>query len=260
MDKHNTELVVKVNNAMNTVALGKLNAVELDLLYCICATVKEKGTDEIVLSFDKIRQITNYSSTDLKDFVRDLDRTNKKLINLDFKIETETLLIRFVLFPTFAIDTLKKQLTVAVNQKFAFVLNDLTSDFTRFELQEFLDVKSKYSKVLYKLLKQYRHTGILVIDIAEFRRLLDVPKSYQMSHIDDKILNPAIKELKPVFRAVGYKKIKDPKQKNKVVQLQFYFTKESRGDSPSLAKAKKAPTKNDDFLQNKMGKVPKFEK
>ncbi len=43
---------------------------------------------------------------------------------------------------------------------------------------------------------QYRSTGYYVVRIEEFRSLMDIPEYYQMGNIDQKVLNPALRELK----------------------------------------------------------------
>ena len=48
----------------------------------------------------------------------------------------------------------KRTLTVSVNSRFSFLLNDLTSQFTRFELAEFTALRSSYAKECYRRLEQ----------------------------------------------------------------------------------------------------------
>lgn len=226
VDKKDTKLAVRYDNDMNTVALGKLNATELDLFYTICATIKEKGTAPIVLDFDNIRRISDYKATRLDRFIADLKRTNSKLMSLNLTVTTEQEIIQFVLFPTFTIKPKEKTLTIEVNKRMGYLLNDITGNFTRFELQEFIDLKSSYSKVLYKHLKQFRKTGYYIVDIGVFREFMDIPPKYRMSEIDKKVLAPCIKELKNIYSNLSIKKIKDKQACNAVKQLVFQFEPE----------------------------------
>ena len=57
-----------------------------------------------------------------------------------------------------------------------FLLNQLTSNFTRFELKEFVTLKSSYSKEFYRRMKQFKNTGFWKCSIEEFRYLLDIPE------------------------------------------------------------------------------------
>ena len=90
---------------------------------------------------------------------------------------------------------------MGVNEEFAFLLNDLTSQFTRFELAEFADLKSKYAKEFYRRAKQYRSSGIWKISRDEFCRLLSVPKSTaeQVRDLNKRVLKPIIEECGPLL-------------------------------------------------------------
>lgn len=53
-----------------------------------------------------------------------------------------------------------------MNSRFSFLLNDLTSQFTRFELAEFTALRSSYDKECYRRLKQYRKTGVWKVSLG----------------------------------------------------------------------------------------------
>lgn len=73
--------------------------------------------------------------------------------------------------------------------------------FTRFELAEFADLKSKYAKEFYRRAKQYRSSGIWKISRDEFCRLLSVPKSTaeQVRDLNKRVLKPIIEECGPLL-------------------------------------------------------------
>ncbi len=114
--------------------------------------------------------------------------------------------MQFTLFSGFETDWKTAKLLVEVNPRFSFLLNDLTSQFTRFELAEFTALKSSYSKECYRRLKQYRQTGVWKVSIDEFRRLLDVPESYQARDLNKRVLKPIQDELGPLLNLVAHKK------------------------------------------------------
>lgn len=217
--------VVKYNNQMNSIALKNFNAVEMDLFYALCTQVKNKGTDDIHLNFEQLKELSNYKPTATKRFINDLRRTNKKLLNLQFTFEDEHVVEDFVLFTTFSINKDTETMTVSVNKRFDFFLNELTSNFTRFELEEFTNLESKYSKAMYRLLKQWRTIGKKEWSIEDFRYRLDIPKSYQLIDIDRKVLKPIIIELSSIFKNFKVNKIKRGRG-GKVVALEFTFQKE----------------------------------
>ncbi len=88
-------------------------------------------------------------------------------------------------------------------------------------------LKSTYSKNIFRLLKQYKHTCYFKIQIDDFRERLDIPKSYRMTHINQKVLTPIIKELSMIFNNLHISKIK-AKKGRKIEWLEFTFDAEKR--------------------------------
>ena len=80
---------------------------------------------------------------------------------------------------------------------------------------------------MFRLLKQYKHTGYFKIQIDDFRERLDIPKSYRMTHINQKVLTPIIKELSMIFNNLHISKIK-AKKGRKIEWLEFTFDAEKR--------------------------------
>ena len=191
--------VVKYHNDMNDVGLRKFNAVELDLLMAICSKMKEKGLVEITFTFNQIKEITKYEQNNNR-FYSYLETMYDKLISLNFKIGTEREFTKFVLFTTYTLSEKNQNITIGVNPKFSWILNNLTSNFTRFELEEFVNFKSSYTKEFYRRMKQFRTTGIWNISIEDFKRLLDIPIHYRVTDIDKWVLTPIKKELKEKYK------------------------------------------------------------
>lgn len=216
--------VVRYNNAMNEVAFRKFNSRELDLFFSICSKLKRKGTEAVQFNFDELRELVDYKSTSKERLINDLQNIYGKMLNLNFKFENDEEIVQFVLFTRYKINKKLGFVEIAVNTDFEFILNEITGNFTRFELEEFTGLKSSYSKALYRKLKQFRSNGIYLVSIEEFRRLLDIPEYYRMGNIDQKIFAPIKKELSPLFNDFNIKKIKKGRgQGGKVVQLQFTF-------------------------------------
>lgn len=257
--------VVEHSNNMNTVALRKFTPVELDLFMTLCHKMKRKSVDVITFSFSDLKKLCGFTSTDISDFVMALDNTYNKLIQTNIKIGNDEKWTRFVLFTKYTIDTLNQEITIGVNKEFQYVLNDLSSQFTRFELQEFIDLKSSYAKECYRRLKQFRTQGWWEVPIDEFRRVLDVPDTYRMCDIDRWVLKPIEKELKAVFNDFNIiKKYKNGRGRGgKVVSaLRFDFEKETvekssytehQSENKDGSKAKIEPRKTD-FICEKCGK------
>lgn len=217
--------IVKYHNDMNSVNFHGFNAVELDLLLSICSKVRDEGTKTVVYSFDELRDLSQYTATSTKSFIKDLRNTYQKLIRLTFCIGTETEFTEFVLFTEYKVSAQNQEVTISVNEKFSYILNELTSNFTRFELNEFVALQSKYAKNLYRLLKQYRSTGKVYFPITDFLEKLDIPKSYAMRDINRKVLEPIKLELEPLFSNFRIEKVKNTRRRgHPVTSINFYFT------------------------------------
>ena len=137
--------IVKFSNQFNNVALKKFDAVHLDVLMAIASLrVREKGTATVEFSFEELRGLMrlrkNLTNRQLADKIV---QTNARLLALNYMFEDSGKIIQFALFTKFVTDPQEATLAVGVNEEFAFLLNDLTSQFTRFELAEFADLKSK---------------------------------------------------------------------------------------------------------------------
>lgn len=188
--------IVKYQNYMNNLKFTGFTAVDFNFLMVLCSRMRDKGTNTLEFSFMELKHITGYAPTSLKRFISDILRMNDKLMSMKCILEKDGEIFQFVLFPTFSINANKEILTVAVNEKFKFILNDLTRNFTRFELEQFIKIESKYAKNLYRLLKQYRCTGKFEVSLFDFRERMDCPNSYTNKHVMDKLIKPSLKELK----------------------------------------------------------------
>lgn len=196
--------IAKQHNDLIDLPLRRFNASEIDILNAICYRCQEKETKEVVLHFYEIKQLSHYQAKDEKQLIEAIDNTNKKLIELNFKVGTEEKFIRFALFPTFEIDARKGTVTVQVHEKFAYLLNELSGNYTSLELQESAQLKSAYAKAIYKKLRKYRDTGTWRVTLTDFREYLDIPKSYKIGDLPLKIIRPSIVELAPFFDGLSY--------------------------------------------------------
>ncbi|WP_143432031.1 replication initiation protein, partial [Helicobacter pylori] len=195
------------NNA-NKVNLGKLSEREANLLFAIFQKLKDQGNTLI-----------RFEPQDLKRMLN-IDISNERLSEVVIKLwdsiktadfwkisETETSIIQenYMLFSRCKIELNKpskdlKYLEIQLNDNYQYLLNNLgMGQYTSFNLLEFQRVRGKYAKTLYRLLKQYKSTGILSVEWSQFRELLDIPKDYKMENIDQKVLTPSIKELNKIY-------------------------------------------------------------
>lgn len=220
--------LVVYKDEMNTVPLRNFNSKEMDLFFSICSKMRNEELNTVTFNFEDLRELSNYKMTATNHFISDLENIYSKLIQLDFRIETEKKIIKFVLFTEYEIDKESQTISIGVNEKFKFILNNIGGNFTKFELMEFTTLYSSYSKTAYRLLKQFRQSGYYIVQIDEFRRILDIPESYQMSDIDKRVLNPIEKELPEYFKNLKVTKLRGKgKRKRFIEHIEFKFEPET---------------------------------
>ena len=213
-------IMIKYHNDMNLVAFKDFNQRELNIFFSICSLLKERGEEPVTFSFNDIKSIININIPNNNVFESLLVSTYDKLLQLQLGYHNEQKIVRFSLFTGYVVDKEKKEVTINVNHDYSYILNELSKNFTIFELQEFNSLASSYSKNMFRLLKQYKSTGFYTVSVDEFRRLLDIPESYTMKKIGAKILSLVLKELSPYFRDLNINKIKEGRS---IKVLEFTF-------------------------------------
>ena len=133
-----------------------------------------------------------------------------------------------------------KGLKVRINPDFQYLFNEVFGNFTKYELNEFIEIKNRFPKRLYMTLKQYRDTGKCFVyqnRWDDFCVIHNISKNLKMCDID-KELKKAIEELtkertlfdqkRIPFRNLKYEKIKGAGrgQGGKVIGIVFSFEPE----------------------------------
>ena len=245
--------IVKYHNDFNKIKLPSFTEQEQNILMGIIAKIRENPEGEIIeftpqelLEFSTenlTRRALGDAILTLKDkffkadftmLIKKNDRVGKATINLFRK---------FILW--YEQEDIERNnllsVELQVNSDFAYLVNELTSNFTRFELTEFIALSGKYTKTLYRLLKQYRATGTRLFKWDEFVEIMDIPEKLKMCDIDKDILKPALKELtkernlfdqrRIPFENLTYTKLDknqqpNPRGRNKVCFIKFQWKRQ----------------------------------
>ena len=209
--------IVKYHNQINDVNFNGYSEKELNLFFTLIFLAKEQSTKQIIIPFNQLKELSNGDTHSLR-FIETLKNVNKKLIRLNHEVEVDRKIHIFSLFSVFTIDRDNKELIVQINEIFSYMLNDLIGNFTRFDLLEFVNLKSSYSKNTFKLLKQWESIKLKEFDLIDFKNILGVPNSYNTSKFNEKVLKPIMTELPQYFSNLKLEKIKTGK---KVTGLKF---------------------------------------
>ncbi len=251
------------HNNTNKVNLGKLSEREANLLFAIFQKLKDQGNTLIRFEPQDLKRMIMVKSNltnrqllqILKNLLDNIGGANFWIIREHVEngeiYEDHT---SYMLFKQFDIRIHKptqtiEYLDVQLNDNYQYLLNNLGmgGQYTSFKLLEFQKIRGKYAKTLYRLLKQYKSTGILSVEWTQFRELLDIPKDYEMRNIDQKVLTPSIKELRKIypFEHLSYKKERKSHDKRKVTHIDFYFEQLPQGETKKQKQADKQRAKRD---------------
>ncbi|WP_158563570.1 MULTISPECIES: replication initiation protein [Vagococcus] len=232
--------VVKYQNDLNTATMRTWTEKEMNILFSIVAKIRDTSNYETMFTFTQLKELAKFKKNlTKKEFVDDLISVSKKLGSLNYLERTDDGMSAnlFVLFQTFKINGNDETLKVMVHPQFEYVFNKIGMEFTQFELDEFIRIQSTYAKTAYRLLKQYRTTGWWKVTIEDFRLLLDVPKSYRPSNIDQKILKPILEQLGGSDEDAIFRNLKITKNKKAgrgrggvLTGYTFTFEKEKTGE------------------------------
>ncbi len=260
---HKDKTYITYHNNANKVNLGKLSEREANLLFAIFQRLKDQGNTLIRFEPQDLKRMIMVKSNltnrqllqVLKNLLDNISGANFWIIREHVEngeiYEDHT---NYMLFKQFEIRIHKptqtiEYLDVQLNDSYQYLLNNLGmgGQYTSFKLLEFQRVRGKYAKTLYRLLKQYKSTGILSVEWTQFRELLDIPKDYEMRNIDQKVLTPSIKELNKIypFEHLSYKKERKSHDKRKVTHIDFYFEQLPEGENKEQKQADKQRAKRD---------------
>ncbi len=259
--KNNT--YITYHNNANKVNLGKLSEREANLLFAIFQKLKDQGNTLIRFEPQDLKQMIMVKSNltnrqllqILKNLLDNIGGANFWIIREHVEngeiYEDHT---SYMLFKQFEIRIHKptqtiEYLDIQLNDSYQYLLNNLGmgGQYTSFKLLEFQRVRGKYAKTLYRLLKQYKSTGILSVEWGQFRELLDIPKDYKMENIDQKVLTPSLKELRKIypFEHLSYKKERRSHDRRKVTHIDFYFEQLPQGETKQQKQKDKQRAKRD---------------
>ncbi|KRK96874.1 hypothetical protein FC88_GL001904 [Companilactobacillus futsaii JCM 17355] len=206
---HLSNEIVKYDPELNTIPLRKFTPVEMNLFFSIVSRMRDKGDETVRFSFDQLKELSAYKPTANNRFIDDIESTYQKILGLRFGRRSKDGLYRefFVMFTEFEINGHADDpyVDIKIYPKAIKLLNELES-WVRYALSEFRDLKSSYAKTMFRLLKQFRTTGYAYFSVADFNELLDVPKSYKSSNINQSVLKPIKEELTPLFRGLTVRK------------------------------------------------------
>lgn len=227
--------IVMYKNELNQLRFNKFSKVDSRIFFALCAILKDKDDEVVTLSFDKLRNLSNYDRTAsigqfanaLEGMYNNILASNVTLRYVDNDDGSLEIVEAFNLFNAYKINPNDKTAQIQASKFFREMLKGWEDGgWTRFELETYTNLKSEYSQTMFRLLKQWRMVGGHEWEITNWRNMLGVPSSYQISNIEQKILQPIRNELSPIFKNLKIIKLKQGRG-NKITHIKFTFTPET---------------------------------
>ncbi len=233
--------------------MPELKAIQMDMFMAIISLTKEKKENtpflkkffdpdkrKIIIPQKKFIELCRLKDNkmDYKEIFFAIDDCLKKLCNFLISYQKdERTIYNFVCFEEASI--IADEVHITLQSRFYDMIINKKFGFTAFELAEFAELSGKYTKTLYRLLKQFRTTGKAYFEWEEFCRIMKIPQDYRQSEVDKWVLKPAIKELtkertlfdqvRVPFKNLAFekKKISARGRGGKVVGIEFTFKPEN---------------------------------
>ena len=163
--------IIFQDNAI-TMARKEYTALEKNLIYMVLGQLNE----------DKTNKFYYISIQDI------MDKTGKKNSYNDYKVAADKMVSRTIIIPKeysksgnrlaiafFAsCEYMEKEgmIEIELSDKIKPYLFDLKNNFTTFQLNLALTIKSRFAKDMYELLSQYKDTGVFSIEIEKLKNIL----------------------------------------------------------------------------------------
>ena len=223
---------VKYANDFNYLLFPSFTEREMNIFMTILSRLRDDDRT-VTISMHNLEGYKESFSKVTKVF----QRFSEKILNYQIKHIDGQKRDVFICFDELKLDLEAKTCRIVFQEEFYNFIKNHQRGFTSFKISEFIELKGKYTKTLYRLLRQFKATGRIVIFRGrwdDFRKLMQIPESFTMSKIDKQILQPAIKQLSldknpldnigPIFKNLKYSKIKDKRRRGqggKVIGIEF---------------------------------------
>lgn len=239
MEKEKCDLV-KYNNVLNRLSIGKLEEKELELFFALCLELKEKGVDDVYINITEFKNRYNMGRSNIR-FEKYLEVVLSKFLETKLIIKSSNGLEIGNFFRKFKIDFKNNNLYVQVDRDYSFILNDLVEMYTQFSFNQYQGLKSKYAKRLMPKLAQWNGTKKIEFEKEDLFEILGASESYKndLSSFNKRILKPATAELKKVFSNLKVTPIKSNNSKTTNKIKSYLFTWDTK---PIIKEAEEVKT------------------
>lgn len=230
--------LLKYHNDLADLKLTNFQIGDLNILEYICFCVMGKEDQLVEIDLKELRKKTKFKHISNTEFIEYIDNLSDKLMEIKWNFDNKERKIKTRIFPRFEFDKEFKSMYVKVEKDFIYLFNKLSKNFTTEDLNEYLSLKTAYSKKIYRKLRKFLSTGIWIIGVEDIRKELDIPSSYNNTMIENRIIKPTIEELKQYFKGLKYEKIyeksSEKRGRKSIKTFRFSFAKKNNKKNNDL--------------------------
>jgi len=213
----NNNSIIKKSNILISSKCG-LNVNEQKILYKVISQIhiRDKDFKDYVI---KTSDLVKFIGTNSQTIYRDLKHYTHNLLKEVLVIEEDDRIIQTHWFS--AVEYISNHtILFSFHHKLKPYLLDLKKSFTRFELENIRNFKSKHSPKVYEILKQYEKIGYRLISIEDMRKILVLEDSYKNYNDFKKNVLLAVQEEINKYSDISIE-FKEIKESRKVVEIEF---------------------------------------
>ncbi|EAI8667977.1 replication initiation protein, partial [Campylobacter upsaliensis] len=220
---------ITYRNELNALSFPKFTAMDFNLFFTICYFVIKQNKNKralkksVKIKFDDLRifmpdiknkkrffdEIVKFVKYKLKwvgvDTIRYDSEADKDSDVLEYLENGEREVEGSVFLNKYLVSERNEELYLEITPYAYSMLNEF-GNFMSFDMSEFCSFENKYTKTLFRLLKQYENLNSYNIDENsnlkaikmnknEFMKFMDTPSNYKMSHLDCRVMTPSLDEL-----------------------------------------------------------------
>lgn len=233
--------IIKYDNDLNILDLSKLTSLEINLFFSLIGRLQNKQNEKLTFNSAEIKEFLGAEYRGNERMFDILIKFKENIFKLDFtkvkKVQGKRYIGMYNLFEQLEaiIDEESNSLDyfqVKVSPIFGYLINNIEGNYTQFELSILRALRSTFSKHLFRLLKQFQHTGVFYNKIDNLIAHLGLSSYTTKDAI--KIIKTSICELKQIqaktndntnllFKFIDCEFIKDKKDKRKYSHVRINF-------------------------------------
>jgi len=207
----NKDIVIQNNDLISGRHNWSANEIKI-----VLKSITELKEDKLIVCFSKSEILKILGDVDLN--IRELKSISKKLSSKIFEIQNDNNDWKILTWFS-EIEYKQGVFSIEYNYKMKDYLLNLKKNFTKFNIQNILPMKSNYSMRIYQLLKQYQKIKYRRFKIDDLRELLKVPNSYTILNFRKNVILKAQEEMKQ-YSDITFE-FKEIKTSRKITDIEF---------------------------------------